>query len=57
MLSGLFESNYTRTKDLNEINSLRRRFGEQLSDVIRERIKSATTDRDRKHWQRIARKI
>ena len=57
MLTGLFESRFTRAKDLNEISGLRARYGDDLVNVVRERVRTAPTERDRKHWQRIARKI
>jgi hypothetical protein len=57
MLWRLLEPKHVQEKDLLEVRSLRARFGEEARRIVRERAASAATERDRKHWQRIARKI
>jgi hypothetical protein len=52
-----FESRYTKEKDGFEVRSLKSRFGEETRRIVRERAANAANERDRKHWQRIARKI
>jgi predicted lipase len=57
MLWRLFEPKYLKEKDILEVRSLRSRFGDEAKRIVRERAENAATERDRKHWQRIARKI
>ena len=53
----LFESRHTKERDIFEMRGLKARFGEEARRIVRERAANAATKRDRKHWQRIARKI
>ena len=54
---GLFEPPERRIRDEREIRYFHTKYGEDAVAVLRERASdSALSARDRRHWQRLARK-
>ena len=57
MLS-LFESKERRAKDTAEVRQIFAKYGEDAVRVMRERLRDPSlSQRDRKHWKRLARKV
>jgi len=53
----LFDPPHRRVKDEREIRYYYTKYGEEAPDVLSDRAKDASlTARDRRHWQRLARK-
>jgi hypothetical protein len=54
MFRGLFESQERKHVDAQEVNRLAEKYGDQLLDVLRQRIaQPGLKMKDRQHWRRI----
>ena len=58
MLSFFWSGSYRRRLDRREIDRLREKYGDEAKDIVRARAQDPElSERDRKHWRRIARQI
>jgi hypothetical protein len=58
MLFSMFESRERRDRDRVQILDLQRKYGEKAKEICLERARDRSlSERNRTHWQRIARKI
>ncbi len=58
MLSALFEPRHQAQKDANELRLMQQRYGDSLPIILAERARNSSLGRrDRKHWQRLERKL